>query len=68
MKKRTCGEAEVARQIAQPADQPNIANLLPELCEPAEFQHGLSARFGLRQAGLHEIVHTAVNVVLQFAL
>src|SRR5262249_5288094 len=68
VEKRPYREAKVIREVPQPSAQPDIADPLPNLCDAADFQSCLPPGLGLRQTRKHEVTHTAIDVVLQFAV
>jgi hypothetical protein len=66
--KRPCGEAQVVEEIAQPSSQPNIANFLLNLRDAPELDRGLPSRLRCRQPCPYQIIHAAVDVIVQFTV
>src|SRR5215472_4018590 len=64
---RAHGEAEVVEEIAEPAGEPDVADLLARLGE-AELDGGVAAGFGFGQAGGNAVGGAARQVVLKLAV
>ena len=66
MTKRAGGVAEVVKEIAEPAGEPDIADFLADLGE-AELDGDAAAGLGLGDAGGGEVGDATIEMVLEFA-
>ncbi len=63
---RAGGVAEVVKEIAEPAGEPDIADFLADLGE-AEFHRHAAAGLGFGNAGGGEVGNATIEMVLEFA-
>ena len=66
-RKRAGGEAEIVKEIAEPAGEPDIADFLADLGE-AEFDRDAAAGLGFGNAGGGEVGDATIEMILELAV